>query len=85
MDLDEFKRAYMNSFVVMGGLDIQTTLGFGKLEFLRAEIERVLRMFANGGLLFCTSHFVQSHCTIDELTFAFDTVYELSREVCATR
>jgi len=82
MDLQEFKKKYMDSFVVMGGLDVQTTIGFGKLDFLKSEIERVLRMFSNGGLLYCTTHFVQNHCTIDELTFAFDTIYELSREVC---
>lgn len=82
MDLQRFKDNYMNSFVVMGGLDVQTTIGFGKLDFLRAEIERVMRMFAGGGLLFCTSHFVQDHCSIEELVFAFDAVYELSREVC---
>ena len=82
MDLQRFKDNYMNSFVVMGGLDVQTTIGFGKLDFLRAEIERVMRMFAGGGLLFCTSHFVQDHCSIEELIFAFDAVYELSREVC---
>ncbi len=82
MDVYEFKRRYRDAFVLMGGLDIQTTLGFGKLDFLKAEIERVLRLFADGGLLFCTSHFVQNHCTIDELTFAFDMVYELSRQVC---
>ena len=82
MDLYEYKSKYTNSFTVMGGLDIQTTLGFGKLDFLRAEIERVLRLFADGGMLFCTSHFVQAHCTVDELTFAYDTVYELCRQVC---
>ncbi len=80
MNLQEFKDKYMSSFVVMGGLDVQTTIGFGKLDFLRAEIERILSMFADGGLLFCTTHFVQDHCTIDELTFAFDTAYEFVRE-----
>ena len=82
MDLQEFKTKYIDSFVIMGGLDVQTTIGFGKLDFLKAEIDRVLRMFADGGLLYCTTHFVQNHCTIDELTFAFDTIYELSRDVC---
>ena len=81
MNLQEFKTKYIDAFVVMGGLDIQTTLGFGKLDFLKSEVERVLRMFADGGLIFCTSHFVQEHCTIDELTFAYDTVYRLAREV----
>lgn len=82
MDLQEYKEKFMDAFVVMGGLDVQTTIGFGKLDVLRAEIERVMRMFAGGGLLYCTSHFVQNHCTIEELTFAFDTVYETSRKVC---
>ncbi|MDQ1318585.1 MAG: Uroporphyrinogen deCOase protein, partial [Candidatus Poribacteria bacterium] len=30
MDLYEYKNKYINSFVVMGGLDVQTTIGFGK-------------------------------------------------------
>jgi len=82
MDLQRYKDNYRDKFVVMGGLDVQTTIGFGKLDHLRAEIERVMRLFADGSLLFCTTHFVQDHCTIEELTFAFDAVYELSREVC---
>jgi len=82
MDLQEYKDRYSDAFVLMGGLDVQTTIGFGKLDFLRSEIERIMRLFARGGLLFCTSHFVQDHCSMDELRFAFDTVYELCREVC---
>ncbi len=74
MSLATFKQQYAGAFTVMGGLDVQTTIGFGKLEFLQAQIERVMRMFAAGGLLLCTTHFVQAHCTIDELVFAFDTI-----------
>ena len=77
MSLAEFKAKYREQFVVMGGLDVQTTIGFGKLDFLRSEIERVIGMFADGGLIFCTTHFVQDHCTIEELTLAFDLVYDL--------
>ncbi len=66
-------------FAVMGGLDVQTTIGFGHLDRLRDEIERVLTIGADGGLIFCTSHFVQDHCSIEELKFAFDLAYELSR------
>ncbi len=80
MDLAEYRRKYWGTFVVMGGLDVQTTIGFGRLEVLQQEIARVLRQFADGGLLFCTSHFVQDHCTLDELVLAFDTAYRLSRE-----
>ena len=81
MSLAMQKAKYGNRFVVMGGLDVQTTIGFGKLDLLKAEIERVLRMFADGGLLYCTTHFVQDHCSIDELTFAYDTIYRLVREL----
>jgi uroporphyrinogen decarboxylase len=79
MDLYEYKNKYINSFVVMGGLDVQTTIGFGKLDFLKNEIERILSLFADGGLLYCTSHFIQNHCTIEELTYAYDTIYQFLR------
>jgi uroporphyrinogen decarboxylase len=75
---------YADRFVLMGGLDVQTTIGFGKPDFLTAEIRRVMQTFAGGRLLFCTSHFVQDHCTMEELKLAFDTAFELSRTVCAT-
>ena len=82
MDLDVYREQYHDRFVLMGGLDVQTTIGFGRSDFLAAEIRRVMSFFAGGGLLFCTSHFVQDHCSIDELTFAFDTAYEVARDVC---
>ena len=80
MDLGLFKEKYIDSFVVMGGLDVQKTIGFGNYDLLRSEIERVLRTFRDGGLLFCTSHFVQDHCSIEELTYAYDLVYDIVRE-----
>ncbi len=83
MSLADFKANYRGQFVVMGGLDVQNTIGFGKLDFLKSEIGRVMRLFADGGLLFCTTHFVQDHCTMDELELAFDTAYEMCREVCS--
>jgi len=79
MDLSEYKSKYRGTFTVMGGLDVQSTIGFGRLDFLRVEIERVLGMFVDGGLLYCTSHFIQAHCTIQELTYAYDLIYERSR------
>ena len=85
MDYQVYKQSYSDTFILMGGLDVQTTIGFGNLDVLTSEIERVMRLFASGGLLYCTSHFVQNHCTIEELTLAFDTVYELSRRVCEER
>ncbi len=80
MDLAKQQEQYAKHFVIMGGLDVQTTIGFGKYEFLESEIRRILRLFSRGGLLFCTSHFVQEHCSIEELTFAYDLVYRLIRD-----
>jgi len=79
MDLGEYRRRYRRRFTVMGGLDVQTTIGFGKWDFLRDQILRVVRMFRGGGLLFCTTHFVQAHCTIEELVYAYDLVYQIVR------
>lgn len=81
MSLKEFKRKYRKNFTVMGGLDVQTTIGFGKTDFLVSEIERVLTMFKTGGLLFCTTHYIQDHCSLEELVLAFDTAYELTRKL----
>ena len=83
MDPGWYKEKYADRFVLMGGLDVQTTIGFGKFDFLRSEIQRVMTMFAQGGLLFCTSHFVQDHCSMEELTLAFDTAYRLTRRLGA--
>jgi len=80
MDLTRFRQDFQSRFTIMGGLDVQTTIGFGKLDFLQSEITRLLTMFADGGLLFCTSHFIQDHCSIEELIFAFDTIYTLTHK-----
>jgi uroporphyrinogen decarboxylase len=80
MSLAQFKDNYRSQFTVMGGLDIQTTIGFGNIDFLKSEIERVISLFKDGGLIFCTTHYVQDHCTIQELVTAYDLVYELVRK-----
>ena len=80
MDLADFKKNHRGKFTVMGGLDVQNTIGFGKYDFLKSEIERVVGMFKDGGLIFCTTHCIQPHCTIEEFIFAYDLVYELIRK-----
>jgi len=79
MNLSLYKDQYRDKITVMGGLDVQTTIGFGKTDFLRDEILRVLSMFRDGGLLYCTTHFIQDHCTIEELVFAYDLIHETVR------
>ncbi len=79
MRFDEYRSNHADDFVLMGGLCIQTTIGFGNYERLQSEIERVLDTFADGRLLFCTTHFVQDHCTMEELVFAFDLIHRRVR------
>lgn len=79
MSYEDFLKNHSDSFSIMSGYDIQTTLGFGRLDDVRSAAERVVRLFGNGGLIFCTTHFVQDHCSIDELVFAYDTICELTR------
>jgi uroporphyrinogen decarboxylase len=83
MSLDDFRSNYRDKLTVMGGLDVQTTIGFGDYDKLRAEITRVLEMFRDGGLLYCTSHFVQDHCSMEELTIAFDHIYREVRRLAS--
>ncbi|NCO42460.1 MAG: hypothetical protein COZ06_05990 [Armatimonadetes bacterium CG_4_10_14_3_um_filter_66_18] len=80
MDYGVYLDKYRDAFVIMGGLDVQTTIGFGKLDVLQAEIDRVMRLFADGGLLYCTTHFVQEHCSMEELRVAFDHIHRTARE-----
>jgi len=82
MDFNVFKQKYKDKFVIMGGLDVQTTLGFNNIDFLKKEIERVMRMFADGGMIFCTSHIVQEHCSLEEMEIAFETALKFAKEVC---
>ncbi len=80
MDLDVFRSTYRDKFTVMGGLDVQATIGFGDYAALEASIRRVLTMFRDGGLLYCTTHFIQDHCSLDELVFAYDLIHDMVRE-----
>jgi len=80
MSYDVYFEKYSDKFTIMGGIDVQTTIGFGNYDRLKAEIEEIITRFKNRGLLLCTSHFVQDHCSIEELTFAYDLIYKLVRE-----
>lgn len=77
MDYGRYIKEYKNKFTIMGGLDVQTTIGFGRLDFLKREIERIIGLFPDKRLLFCTTHFVQDHCTLGELEYAYDLIRDL--------
>jgi uroporphyrinogen decarboxylase len=80
MPYDVYLNGYSDKFALLGGLCIQTTLGFGDLPRLEREIERVFGLLKGKRWIFCTTHFVQEHCGLDELVFAYDKVVKLARE-----
>lgn len=79
MDYRTYLTDYSKNFVILGGMDVQTTMGFGKTEWAKSEIRRVVETFNGRGLLLCTTHYVQNHCTMDELEELFDFAYALIR------
>lgn len=79
MDYGLYFEKYAENFTIMGGLDVQTAIGFGNFDRLKSDIEHIIKAFSERGMLFCTSHFVQDHCSIEELTFAYDLIYDLVR------
>ena len=80
MSYDAWLERYRDKFAIMGGICIQTALGFGDFERLEREIRRVFKTLKGERWICCTTHFVQEHCSIKELEFAFDLIYRLARE-----
>ncbi len=78
MSYELYLEKHSDKFGIMGGLCVQTTLGFGNYEKLEHEIKRVFSLLKGKRWLFCTTHFVQDHCSIDELVFAYDLVRKLA-------
>lgn len=81
MSYDLYLDKYQDKFAILGGLCVQSTIGFGKYERLESEIRRVFSLLKGKRWIFCTTHFVQKHCTIDELCYAYDLVVKLAREM----
>ena len=79
MSYDAYLKKYRNNFIIHGGLDVQTTIGFGDYSRLESEIRRVYNLFRDVGLLFCTTHMIQPHCSVGEAEFAYDLIYNLVR------
>ena len=79
MSYKTYLQHYSDQFAILGGLCIQSTLGFGDYERLEREIRRVFGLLKGKRWMFCTTHFVQDHCSVEELTFAYDLVVKLAR------
>lgn len=71
---------YQDKFGILGGVCIQSALGFGNYEHLESEIRRVFGLLKGKRWACCTTHFVQDHCSMGELNFAYDLIRKLANE-----
>lgn len=80
MSYDAYLEKYADKFAILGGVCVQTALGLVSQEKLESEIRRVFELLKGKRWICCTTHFVQNHCSIEDLKFAFDLIYKLARE-----
>lgn len=80
MPLNLYLENYSDKFAVMGGICVQSAIGIMQREELENEVRRVFSLLKGKRWICCTSHFVQNHCTIDDLEAAYNLIYTLARE-----
>lgn len=80
MSYDLYLDRYQDKFAILGGVCIQTALGILGRDTLEAEIRRVFGLLRGKRWICCTTHFVQKHCDVGDLAFAYDLIYQLARE-----
>ena len=80
MSYDTYLEKYADTFAILGGVCVQYAIGLMPREELEAEIRRVFGLLKGKRWLVCTTHFVQNHCSVEDLEFAYDLIYKLARE-----
>lgn len=79
MSYERYLERYADRFAILGGVCVQTSIGLVPKDRLEADIRRVFSLLKNKRWICCTTHFVQKHCSVEDLTFAFDLIYRLAR------
>ena len=79
MSYDVYLEKYAESFAILGGICVQSAIGILPREKLEAEIQRIFSILRDKRWICCTTHFVQNHCSIEDLEFAYDLIYKLAR------
>lgn len=80
MSYDVYLQKYADRFAILGGICVQSALGVLPRDQLESEIRRVFKTLRGKRWICCTTHFVQNHCAVEDLEFAFDLIYRLARE-----
>ena len=77
MSYDLYLEKYANKFAILGGVCVQSAIGMLPQDKLESEIRRVFDKLRGKRWICCTSHFVQKHCSIDDLIFAYELITNL--------
>ncbi len=80
MPYDIYLNNYADKFAIMGGINVQNALGIMERDDLEKDIRRIFGLLRGKRWVVCTSHFVQKHCKVEDLKFAYDLIYQLARE-----
>ena len=80
MSYDLWLERYADKFAILGGVCVQSAIGLLPRDRLEQEIRRVFGLLRGKRWICCTTHFVQNHCSMEDLTFAYDLIYQLARE-----
>ena len=80
MGYDFYLDNYADKFAILGGVCVQSAIGLLPQDELEADIRRVFGLLKGKRWMCCTTHYVQAHCSIEDLTFAYDLIYRLARE-----
>ena len=80
MGYDFYLDNYADKFAILGGICVQSSIGLLPRDELEADIRRVFGLLKGKRWMCCTTHFVQQHCSIEDLGFAYDLIYRLARE-----
>lgn len=80
MGYDFYLDNYADKFAILGGICVQSSIGLLPRDELEADIRRVFGLLKGKRWMCCTTHFVQNHCSIEDLGFAYDLIYRLARE-----
>lgn len=80
MSYDVYLDKYADRFAILGGICVQSSIGVLPRDELKADIRRVFGKLRGKRWIVCTTHFVQDHCSVEDLEFAYDLIYKLARE-----
>ena len=80
MGYDFYLERYADKFAILGGVCVQSAIGLLPRDALEAEIRRVFGLLKGKRWICCTTHYVQAHCSIEDLAFAYDLIRQLARE-----